>query len=352
MSGFAIGERQIGDGHPAYVIAEAGSNHNRDFEMARRLIETAAASGADAVKFQTFNADSMYARDSAKVEYLQRLGIDKSIYQIIAEIEMPTEWIAPLAAIAREHHIHFLSTPFDEHSANLLAPHMPAFKVASYELTHIPLIRHVASFGKPVILSTGAASLDEIAEAVETVWKAGVPVALTQCTARYPAPEETINVRTIPMLKQRFNTPAGLSDHSRDPRIAPCAAVAVGANILEKHFTLSRRLPGPDHSFAIEPDELNEMVSAVRRTEATLGDGIKQLQDVERELVNFRRSVYTATAVRAGHTLTRGDLVVLRRSGAAATDLHPKDLDNLIGLTAARNIAPQELLAWRDVRRS
>jgi N,N'-diacetyllegionaminate synthase len=346
-----IAGRRIGDGAPAYVIAEAGSNHNRDLDTALRLVRVAAESGADAVKFQTFNAESMYARKSSKVEYLQKLGIDKSIFEIIAEIEMPTEWIPTLARAAADARIHFLSTPFDEHSANLLAPHMPAFKIASYELTHIPLIRHVAGFRKPVILSTGAASLEEISEAVETVRAERAPVALTQCTACYPAPEETINVRAIQTLKSRFAVPAGLSDHSLDPIIAPVAAVAAGANLIEKHFTLSRGMAGPDHSYAIEPDELKAMVAAIRRTEKTLGTGVKALQAVEHELVNFRRSVFTASPIKAGHRLKATDLVVLRRAGEPASDLAPRDLQSVIGMVAVRDLDAQQMLTWSDVRR-
>jgi N-acetylneuraminate synthase len=345
-----IGQRTISDATPTYVIAEAGSNHNRDLDMAFRLIDAGAAAGADAVKFQTFRAETLYARSSSSVEYLSRLGITKPIFDIIAECEMPVEWIPRLAERCAARGVDFMSTPFDEKACELLAPYVPAFKIASYELTHLPLIRYATSFGKPMILSTGAATMEEIDEGVACAREgAAAGLALTQCTARYPAEPDRINVLAIPALKARFGVPVGLSDHSRDPLAAPAAAVAVGGRLIEKHFTLDRTLPGPDHSFAIEPDELAAMVKIIRGVEAVLGDGIKRPLDVEAELVNFRRSIYTIRPVAAGDVITRDAVAILRRSGEPATDLRPGDVDAIVGRRAARDLPAQQLLSWQDV---
>jgi N,N'-diacetyllegionaminate synthase len=345
-----IGGRAVGTGHPCYVIAEAGSNHNGSLELAEQLIAVAAECGADAVKFQTFSADAMYARESASVEYLSRLGITRPIYDIIADIEMPREWIPHLAACCARHRLDFLSTPFDNEAADLLAPHVPAFKIASYELTHLPLIEYVAALGRPMVLSTGAATMQDIEAAIAAVRRVStVGVVLTQCTARYPAEPESINVRVIPALAERFGVPVGLSDHSRHPLWAPLATVAVGGCVVEKHFTLSRRLPGPDHSFAVEPSELKQMVDGIREVERVLGIAVKQVQPVEQELVNFRRSIYSARELRAGDTIRAADLVILRRSGQPPSDLAPADINTVVGRRAARDIPAQTLLWQRDL---
>jgi N-acetylneuraminate synthase len=344
-----IGGRRIGQGCPVYVIAEAGSNHNGSLDQARRLIEVAREAGADAVKFQTFRAERMYARRSAPVDYLRRLGVEKTVFDIIKDMEMPFEWLPVLADHCGTLGVDFLTTPFDEACAGIAAPFVPAFKVASYELTHTPLLRHLTSYGKPIIVSTGAASVDEIRTAVAVCRDGGAPVCLTQCTARYPADLDTINVRTIPTLMREFDVPVGLSDHSSHPMYAPCAAVALGASIVEKHFTLSRRLPGPDHAFALEPDELTEMVRAIRETERVLGTDRKALQACEGELVNYRRSIFTAKAVRKGDPLTPEDLLVLRRSGTPATDVSPQDWDEVLGRKAARHLEAESVLSWSDL---
>jgi N,N'-diacetyllegionaminate synthase len=344
-----IGNRSVGDGKPCYIIAEAGSNHNGSLALAEELVAVAAEAGADAVKFQTFTADAMYARESASVDYLSRLGITKPIYEIIADIEMPRDWIPRLADCCSRHGIAFLSTPFDNGAADLLAPYVPAFKIASYELTHIPLIRYVSTIGKPMILSTGAATIPEIEEAVKEVRAVSTAgVILTQCTARYPAEPESINLRVLPALAERFAVPVGLSDHSRHHLWAPLAAVAAGASVLEKHFTLSRRLPGPDHSFAIEPGELTEMIAGVREVERVLGTSDKQVQEVEQELVNFRRGIFSARPLRKGEEITLDAMIILRRSGQPATDVSPADLDRLVGRRAARDLPAQALLSMAD----
>lgn len=331
-----IGDRGVGDGHRCFVVAEAGSNHNRDLQQARRLIEVAAIAGADAVKFQLFRADRLYLRTAGRSDYLKQ---DRSIYEIIADMEMPYDWVPELADAAKGKGILFLASVFDEESANRLEPHVPAFKIASYEMTHLPLVRHIARMGKPVIIATGTASLEEVRETVEAVRETGnEDLILMQCTASYPAPLEALNVRAMVTLREVFGVPTGLSDHSRDPLIGPLAAAALGGHIIEKHFTLSNTLPGPDHSFAVEPDELAMMVKKIRETEWALGSGEKVPHPVEQELRQFaRRHLVAVRDIAAGELFSKENALVLRR-GKLAAGLEPKHYEEILGRPARRTI--------------
>lgn len=331
-----IGDRWVGEGHPCFIVAEAGSNHNGKLELAQKLIEVAAQAKADAVKFQLFRASKLYPRQAGCSDYLK---LDRPIYDVIAEMEMPYEWLPELAEDARRRGLCFLASVFDEESADRLEPFVPAFKIASYELTHLPLVRAIASKGKPVILATGTATLEEVRESVETVRQTGNrALILLQCTASYPAPLEFLNVRAQLTLGEAFGTPFGLSDHSRDPLVGPMAAVALGANILEKHVTLSNQLPGPDHAFALEPQEFKEMVRRIREVEQARGDGRKVVQPVERELREFaRRQVVAVKEIGLGEPFTQGNAAVLRR-GKLEPGLEPKYYDELLGKTARRRI--------------
>ncbi len=342
-----IGERKVGPGHPCFVVAEAGSNHGGSLEQALALVDVAADAGADAVKFQLFRARKLYPRSAGRSDYL---GIAKPIYEIIREMEMPPEWLPRLAERARERGIVFFAAPFDEESADLLDPYVPVFKVASYEMTHHPLLRHVAARGKPVILSTGTANLDEVARAVTAFAATGNDqLALLQCTAKYPAPLEALNVRALVTLRERFGLPTGLSDHSRDPLVGPMTAVALGASIVEKHFTLSNRLPGPDHAFAVEPGELAEMVRRIREVERALGHGRKEALPEEEELRRFsRRYVYTTRAVAAGEPFTRENVAVLR-AGKLPPGLPPEAFERVLGARAARDLAPESPVTEDDL---
>jgi sialic acid synthase SpsE/RimJ/RimL family protein N-acetyltransferase len=347
MRAVRIGESLVGDGQPCFVIAEAGSNHDGSLAQALALIDAAADAAADAVKFQVFRADRLYPKSAGVSEYLK---LDRPIYDIVAELELPNEWLPELVARCRERGILFLASVFDEESVDLVDPFVEAFKVASYEMTQIPLLRHVAAKGKPVIVSTGTANLDEVRASVEAFRATGnEELVLLQCTAAYPAPIASLNVRAIPTLKAAFDLPVGLSDHSRDPVVAPVAAVAVGANMLEKHFTLSNELPGPDHRFAVEPDELRILVEQVRAAEAALGSGEKVVDPVEHELRSFaRRSIFAARDIRAGERFTRENLAILR-NGSLEAGLAPVRLDDLLGRRAARDIAAETAVREDDV---
>lgn len=348
---FKIGDRWIGEGERCFVIAEAGSNHDGNFEQALRLIDVARDAGADAVKFQTFRADRLYPRSEKRARYLKALGIDKSVYQVIHEMEMPLEWIPKLAAHCRKRRIMFLSTPFDEQSAERLDPYIPAYKIASYEMTHYPLIDYVARKGKPLLISTGGAKMSEVVEMVERVSRTGNrKLCVLQCTARYPAPPESLNLSVIATFKKKWDFPVGLSDHSREPSSAPLVAVALGANVLEKHFTLSRRLPGPDHTYALEPAELKEMVRQIRWAEKSFGTGTKAPHPLEMELSDYRRGIFTVKDVRPGERLDAGNTAVLRRSGLPETDLKPKDWERVMGKKASRRLSAYSLLSSGDVK--
>jgi sialic acid synthase SpsE len=331
-----IGGRKVGNGERCFVIAEAGSNHDGDFEQAKALIKIAADAGADAVKFQTFRADRLYARNAGRSDYLK---LDKPIFDIIAAMEMPYEWLPLLAEESRRHGLIFLSTPFDEQSADELEPHVSAFKIASYEMTHLPLVRYVARKGKPLIISTGTANLDEVRETVDAVKAEGNDqMVLLQCTASYPAPLDSLNLKAITTLRRELGVLSGLSDHSRDPLIAPLAAVSLGACVIEKHFTFSNELPGPDHKFAVEPSELRAMIARIRDCESALGTGEKKFDAVERELRQFaRRTIFTAKPIGAGEAFTRENLAILR-AGNIAHGLAPAAFDELLGKRARRDL--------------
>lgn len=342
---FEIGARTVGDGQPCFVIAEAGSNHDGKLEQALRLIDVAADAKVDAVKFQVFKANRLYPRSAGASDYLKTA---KSIYEIIAELEMPLDWLPTLAERCEERGVQFLASAFDEASVDALDSFVCGYKIASYEMTHYPLLAHVAGKGKPVIVSTGAASLDEVADCVDEAHRLAIHgLALMQCTAAYPAPLESLNLRAITTMKERFGVPVGFSDHSRGPLVGPAAACALGANLLEKHFTLSNLLPGPDHKFALEPPELAAMVSAVREVEQSLGTGIKAPHAVEEELRGFaRRSVFTLKAVRAGELFDEENLGVLR-CGKLRPGLPPREYPRLIGRRATRDL-PAEHAVQHD----
>lgn len=349
METFEIDGRPVGPGEPTFVIAEAGSNHNGDLETAKELIDVAVEAGADAVKFQTFRAEDMYVQDSGEVEYLDD---DRSIYDIIESMEMPREWIPELHAYCVERGICFLSTPFDEQSAELLSEYVPAWKVASYTSSHHPFLQKLADTDKPVIMSTGAHELDEVRESVNVLKNAGASgLALLQCVAAYPTPIEEINVRVVETLADEFGVPTGLSDHTLSPVTAPAAAVALGASVVEKHFTLNKTMEGPDHEFALEPDELSKMVAAIRDTEAALGAGEKSVLSVESELHDkARRAVHAVADIKAGDEFTKKNINVLR-PGRQDAGLHPKHYNELLGKTAARDIQQSVGIQWDDVVR-
>jgi sialic acid synthase SpsE len=340
-----LGPHEIGPGLPCYVIAEAGANHDRDLDVARRLIDVAADAGADAVKFQTYSGRTLYSTKTPRFEYLGELGA-KPAHELLDDVALPREWQPILAAHCRDTGIEFLSSPFDRAAVDELdALDVAAFKIASFELIDLPFVEYTASKGRPLILSTGMASLGEIEDAVAVAHRSGAAeVCLLQCASLYPAPPHIMNLRTIPTMAAAFGVPVGLSDHTRGIHVAT-AAIALGARLLEKHFTLDRNRSGPDHPFAIEPHELKALVTQVRDVEAALGDGIKAGPSDEERVEMYskaRRSVVAACAIPFGTRITREMLTVKRPGHGIA----PKLIDALVGRTAAVDIDDDDVLTW------
>ena len=312
--------------------------------MGRALIDVAADAGADAVKFQTYRSETTYVAAAGASGYLAAAGIEEDIGEVFADLAMPYEMVGELAEHCRSRDIGFMSTPFSADDFAAVDPHVGVHKIASYEIGHPGLLELAARSGKPLILSTGASTEDDIAWAVDTFAEAGGrALCLLQCTAKYPAPPESLNLSVIPWLKRRFGAAAGLSDHSRDPLCGPLAAVALGARVVEKHFTLDNRLPGPDHAFALEPGELKRMVEGVRGVERTLGDGAKDIQPVEKELAAYaRRGLQTLRAVAAGEVLREGNAFAVLRPGQRRLGLHARHRARVEGKKAARALPEGE----------
>ena len=344
---FEINGKKVGPGEPVFIIAEAGSNHNRNLECAHQLIDVAIDAQADAIKFQTFEAKRLYSKKAGCSDYL---GVDTPIYEITEAMELPSEWLPELRDHAHEGGLAFLSTPFHEEAVQLLAPVVDAFKIASYELTHEPLLRMVADRRKPILLSTGACDLAEIRWALQILEDAGcTEIALLQCTAAYPTPPDAANVSALVTLREQLGVMTGLSDHTRDPTAAPMVATALGAVAIEKHFTLSNDLDGPDHAYAIEPDELARLVRAVRRAEKVIGNGIKEVQAIEEELRNFaRRSIVTIRPVSSGESFSRDNVDILR-TGKLRGGLPPSRLGGVLTAVASRDIPAETPLSESDL---
>lgn len=344
MAEITVNGRTIGPGHPVYLIAEMSANHGQDFAQAVRILEAAKAAGADAVKLQTYTPDTLTIDcDNEWFRIKGTLWAGKNLHQLYGEAYTPWEWQPKLKERADRLGIDLFSTPFDATAVDFLEEMaVPAHKVASFELVDLPLLRTIGATGKPVIMSTGMASLAEIDEAVRTVREAGAAgVALLKCTSAYPAPPEAMNLSTIPHLAEAFAVPAGLSDHTLGIA-APVAAVALGATIIEKHFTLERAAGGPDSGFSLEPHEFAAMVGAVREAEQALGRVSYEPTEKERESRAFRRSLFAVQDIAAGSPFTPENL----RSIRPGYGLAPKHLEKILGRRATRDIPRGTPLCW------
>ena len=342
-----IGGRRIGAGERPYVIAEAGVNHNGDQDLARRLIDAAAGAGADAVKFQTFHADRLALEDAPQADYQRQGGAATSQREMLRGLELPDEALAGLHAHAGERGIGFLSSPFDVESVDLLIGlGVPAIKIGSGDLTNPFLLRSVADRGIPVILSTGMATLEEVDLAMAELRAHGDPaVVLMQCVSVYPADPATIDLRAMAALEERYAVPVGFSDHTVGLGAA-VAAVALGAAVIEKHLTLDRSMRGPDHAASLDPQSFAQMVAAINDAHAALGSGTKAPVAAELPIrAVARRSIVVARPVRAGIALSAGDLTALRPEGG----LSPLRLDEVVGRSAARDLAAGEMLRAEDL---
>jgi pseudaminic acid synthase len=345
-----IGKRTIGRGHPAYIIAEMSANHQNDFEIAKKIVYAAKEAGADAIKLQTFTAD-IHTLNSTK-EYFRvgggTLWDGTTLYKLYKKCEMPWEWQIKLKDLADDIGIDLFSAAVDPTSVRFLEEMgVPAHKVSSFEMVDLPLIRMMAKIKKPLIISTGMATLCEIEEAVTAARQAGCrQVALLKCTSSYPAPVEDMNLLTIPHMAECFGVPVGISDHSMGITVS-VAAVALGASLVEKHFTLSRKNRGPDSAFSIEPEEFAALVQAVRDTEKALGKVQYEVTVCEKKSRIFRRSLFAVKKIKKGETLTADNV----RSIRPGHGLKPKYTDAVIGSVASRDIDPGTPISWNLIRK-
>lgn len=328
------------------IIAEAGVNHNGDIDLAKKLVGEAAAAGADLVKFQTFLAKKIVSSTAPKAEY-QKLTTDsgESQFEMIQKLELSRESHEVLIEECRRQGIGFFSTAFDPESFDMLLDLgcVDIIKIPSGEITNLPLLRYMTRLGKPVLLSTGMSNLGEVEAAIQVIQAAGTPrhlITILHCTTEYPTPMEDVNLRAMVSMKQAFGVAVGYSDHTPGTEVA-IAAAALGATVIEKHFTLDRNLPGPDHKASLEPHELKAMVNAIRNIEVALGDGIKQAS--RSELKNkpiARKSIVARREINAGEFFSEDNLAAKR----PGTGISPMDWDEIIGKMARRNFAVDELV--------
>ncbi len=344
-----IGRHTIGPGRPAYVVAEISANHRQDYEEAVKLVRAAKEAGADAVKLQTLTPDTITLKSDAPYFRVGggTLWDGRTLYDLYDETYMPWEWQPRLKDLADSLGLDLFSSPFDPTAVDFLEDmDVPAYKVASFEIVDLPLIQRMAKTRKPLIISTGMATLSEIRDAVRTARSAGArQIALLKCNSGYPAPPEEMNLATIPDMRKRFRVPVGLSDHTLGIS-APIAAVSLGACIIEKHFTLSRSVPGPDVAFSLDPAEFRIMVEGVRTAEKALGSPRYAPTPAEAKSRPFRRSLFVVKDMAKGEPFTRENV----RSIRPANGLPPRDLSKVLGRRARRPIPRGTPLRWSLVR--
>jgi N,N'-diacetyllegionaminate synthase len=327
------------------IIAEVGVNHNGDLSMARRLVDAAAEAGADLVKFQTFQADRLVTAKAEKAPYqLAATAIEESQHEMIRRLELTEAMHDDLIAYCRQHRIEFFSTAFDVESLDyLMGLGMARIKVPSGEITNLPYLRRVGSFGKPVVLSTGMSTLGEIEAALNVLEKAGMSrdmITVLHCNTEYPAPMDEVNLRAMLTIRDAFSVAVGFSDHTEGIEVA-VAAVALGATVIEKHLTLDRNLPGPDHRASIEPDELKRMIRSIRNIELAMGDGIKRPSaSEEKNRPIARKSLVAAHPIAKGERFSSVNLTAKR----PGTGVSPMLWDEYLGRTAGRDYVPDELI--------
>lgn len=347
---FNIGQRSVGPGHPCYIIAELSANHCNDFDLTVRTIHAMKESGADAVKVQTYTADTI-TLNCDRDPFIVRGGTlwdGRTLHELYQEGCMPWEWQPKLKQIANDLGMDFFSSPFDATAVDFLeAMDVPVHKVASFELVDIPLLQKIAATRKPVIMSIGMATLEEVEEAMKTLRESGSgPVVMLKCTSAYPADPAEMNLRTMHDMAVRFDIPVGLSDHTLGHTV-PVAAVAMGACVVEKHFVLSRSQPGPDSSFSMEPGDFRAMVDAIRIVEKALGRVSYEPSAKDHKMRAFRRSLFVAADMKAGEVFTEENL----RSVRPANGLHTRHLAELIGRKAAADLKLGTPLQWEHVSR-
>jgi len=342
---FKIQNKIIGENQPVFIIAELSANHIQNFDLAVKTIEAMKESGADAVKLQTYTPDTMTIDSDSEYFQIKQGTIwdGKTLYQLYKEAHTPWEWQSKLKKIAEDLGLIFFSTPFDKTAVEFLEDmDVPAYKVASFEITDIPLIEYIASKGKSVIISTGIATLSDIEEVVSACKKMGNnQIALLKCTSAYPTPLEEVNLKTLPDLQEKFKTVIGLSDHTLGISV-PVASVALGAKIIEKHFILDRKLDGPDSAFSLEPEEFKAMVNKIREVEKALGEVNYELSEKVNKSRQHSRSLFVVKDIKKGEKLTEENV----RSIRPGFGLHPKHLKNILGKKAKKDTQRGTPLTW------
>ena len=368
MRKIKIGNKQVGEDEPTFIIAEAGSNHNGKLEQAKKLIDIAADAGVDAIKFQLFKAERMYPKNCGVVD--TAMG-KVDFFKVLKNMELPLTWLEVLKEYSEAKELIFLCSSFDEESADVLENiGITAHKLGSPELNHIPLLEHLGKKNKPIILSTGLSKLGEIEEAIDTCYTVGNrQVILLHCVSAYPTPLEDCNLNVIKTLKMAFDVPVGFSDHTLDPTIAPLTAVSIGADVIEKHFTISKKLEGPDHSFALEPLELKKMVEEIRKveeiedkityvrklfgkekTDAVLGTYKKMIAPSEKDIYpNDKRSIHAIQNIKKGDILTKENIMVLRSERNLNPGIHARYYKIIIGKKVSRSVLYGKGITWDDL---
>jgi len=333
-----IGKISAGDDYPVIIIAEVSLNHNGDMNIAKKMIDVASEAGADIIKFQTFRAEGFISDKNMTYTYKEYSGKKtESQFDMFKRLELPFEWHKKLKDYAESKKLIFMSTPGDEECADFLEKlGVAAFKVGSDDLTNLRLIEHIAKKGKPMIISTGMSTMDEIEDAVQTIYSTGnKQIVILHCSSEYPANPENVNLNFIKTLKKKFDVPIGFSDHT--PGIAvPIASVAVGACLIEKHFTLDKKMTGPDHSFSSDPIELNLLVEGCRMAKKSIGSGIRNMTEEEKEMKRIsRKSIVAASDIKKGEKFSNENLAIKRASGVG---LEPRLIKKIIGKEVSKDI--------------
>ena len=340
-----IGKSLIGEGHPCFIVGEIGMNHDGSETKAKELIAMASGAGVDAVKFQTFRATDII-NPTLPANYDPQESVPKNFkyfYQYIEQYELPYEWHDELIEYCHSNGLIFISTPCSIEAVRFLSARVPVYKVASMDLNNKELLEEIGKQKKPVILSTGIGTLGEIERAIQTLKENGTPeIAILHCVSNYPAKPEELNLLNIPMLKQAFGIPVGFSDHSIGI-VSSITAVALGASIIEKHITLDRNTPGPDHSFALEPDDLKALVQGIREAQVSLGKNCRELSQNEiSKKETYRRSLLAAKNLKAGHRISREDVIAIR----PGSGIDPFDIAKVEGMVLTANVSAYTPLRW------
>ncbi len=344
-----IGFKKVGGNNKTFIIAEAGVNHNGDIDIARKLIDVAVDAGADAVKFQTFNTDKLVTKNAPKADYQNKTTDKKeSQYDMLKKLELSKEDHELLIDYCNDKNIQYMSTPFDFDSVDLLEKlGLEIYKIGSGDLTNILLLKYIAKLGKPMIVSTGMADIGEVEEAVNAIQETdNNKLILLHCVSNYPTTYEEVNLKAMDTMKQAFKLPVGYSDHTKGIEV-PIAAVAMGAIVIEKHFTLDKNMEGPDHKASLNPEELSIMIKSIRNVEKSFGNGLKKPTKVEKENIKIvRKSLVINKAKKIGQIISKKDIDI-KRPGIG---IDPKFINIIIGMKLTNNIEADHLLTWEDLK--